>query len=222
MSGVDSVNEALNLETFSFADVIQGRGYPTDVVPLCTDEATAYERGKYLDDVLEARGDTAHLMYVGDKREAEKLKAYKRAIEDDPEVAKKVAEFDKILAASTYQFHIRGVDTETIENLRKQAIAEFPPKFKRWKNPVDGRPMEEEEEEPERQTYFTNLLWAAHVAQIVDPQGRKDTAPGYEGALAARRMPLSQQQKLMAAISRLTVDSAAFEANITPDFSQAS
>src|SRR5690606_29970812 len=174
---------------------IQGRSYPTDVVTLCDDEATAYQRGKYLDEVIEKRGDTAHLMLVGERQEAAKRQAYQRAIAEDAEVAAKVAEFDAKLAERTYTFHIQGIPDSLVEDLNKKALDEIKPEYERWKNPIDGRQMQEEKPSPERNRYFTNLLWAAYITKIVDPKGRVDVAPGLPAAEAIRKMPLSQQAK---------------------------
>lgn len=217
---MSNIEDALNMETFSFADVVQGRSYPTDTVTLCSDEATAYDRGKYLDAVLEARGDTSFSMLVGPKREQAKVKAYQTAIDDDPEVAKKVEEFDNKLAKSTYTFHIQGVSDEHVETLNKKALAEIPPEYEQsWRNPATGQQVKgEEKPSPERNRLFTNLIWAAYIAKIVAPNGAVDTAPGLPAAEAIRKMPQSQQSKFNDAINKLAVESSAFEASVSTDF----
>lgn len=216
------MTEPLSVETFSFADVILGRSYPEEVVHLCTDEATAYARGKYLDEVIEKRGDTAHLMLIGSKQAEAKRAAYQRAIDEDPEVKAKVAEFDKKLAAATYEFHIKGISDDLLKELHEKSLADIPVEYERWKNPIDGRQMKEEKPSPERDRHFTNLIWAAYITKIVSPDGRVDVAPGIAAAEAVRRMPQAQIAKFNEAINKLSVDSAAFEASVTSDFSPAS
>lgn len=217
----DIVTEALSAGTFSFAEVVQGRGYPQDTVVLYQDEATAYERVKYLDSVLEARGDNSHEMLIaGAKQDSAKRAAYKRAIDDDPEVAAKIAEFDAKLAASAYTFHIQGLSEDIEKTLLDKARAEFPPEFERWKNPMNGKPEKQELPSPERDRYFTNLVWSAHITKIVNPKGQTDVAPGLPAAEAIRKMPSAMQLKFNQAINKLSVASAAFEsAAESPDFS---
>lgn len=217
----DIVSEALSAGTFSFAEVVQGRGYPQDTVVLYQDEATAYERAKYLDGILETRGDNSHeMLNLGTKQDEAKRAAWKRAIEDDPEVAKKVAEYDATLAKSAYTFHIQGIPNEMFKTLGDKADTDFPPTVEKWRNPLDGRQMKSETPNPQRDRHFAHLLWSAHITKIVDAEGRADTAPGLAAAEAISKMPLSQQQKFANAINELQVSADAFEsAAESPDFS---
>jgi hypothetical protein len=221
VEATDIISEALSAGTFSFAEVVQGRGYPQDTVVLYQDEATAYERAKYLDGILEARGDNSHeMLNLGTKQDEAKRAAWKRAIEDDPEVAKKVAEYDAALAKSAYTFHIQGISEELEKSLLEKARAEFPPEFDRWKNPLGGKPEKQELPSPERDRYFTNLIWSSHITKIVAPNGAVDTAPGLPAAEAIRKMPVAMQAKFNQAINKLSVASSAFEsAAESPDFS---
>jgi hypothetical protein len=221
IGGPDIVTEALSAGTFSFAEVVQGRGYPQDTVVLYQDEATAYERAKYLDSVLEARGDNSHeMLNLGTKQDEAKRAAWKRAIEDDPEVAKKVAEYDATLAKSAYTFHIQGIPNDMFQTLGEKADADRPPTIEKWKNPLDGRQMKSEVPHPDRNRHFAHLLWAAHITKIVDAEGRADTAPGLAAAEAISKMPLSQQEKFAAAINGLQVAASSFESAASdPDFS---
>lgn len=215
----ENVQDALAEGTFSFADVVQGRGYPKDTVTLCADEATAYERGKYLDSVIEARGDTSHTTLFGEKQEKARKDAWQRAIDDDPAVKAKVAEFDAILAAATYTFHIQGISDDLVQSLNEKALAEIPPTYEKWRNPANGKQEKQEIPSPERNHLFTNMLWAAYITRIVAPDGRVDTAPGLPAAEAIRKMPQSQQGKFNQAIGKLSVEAVAFEAATDEDFS---
>lgn len=214
----DIVADAMAQGTFSFVDVVQGRSYPKDTVTLYQDEATAYERGKYLDSVLELRGDVSHKLVIESKQDEARQAAWKRAIDDDPEVAKRVAVFDAKLSASAFTFHLQGVPSDLYQELSTKADADFPPTKEKWKNPFDGRPMSTETPHPERNRRFAHLLWAAHITKIVDANGRADTAPGVEAAAAISKMPLSQQQKFSDAIDRLQVAAASFENLVDSDF----
>lgn len=215
---LDAVQQAMAEGTFSFAEVAQGRGYPSDTVALCKDEATAYDRAKYLDGVIEARGDTSHELMAGERREAARKQAWKRAIDEDPEVKARVEVYDAKLAVSTFVFHIQGVPEDHVEELNQKALAEIPPEYERWRNPVNGKQEKQELPSPERNRLFTNLLWAAYIQKIVDPQGRVDMAPGLPAAEAIRTMPLSQQAKFNNAINALSVSSSAFESAVDSDF----
>jgi hypothetical protein len=221
IGGPDIVTDALSAGTFSFAEVVQGRGYPQDTVVLYQDEVTAYERAKYLDSVLEARGDTSHeMLNLGTKQDEAKRAAWKRAIEDDPEVAKKVAEYDATLAKSAYTFHIQGIPEDLEKELLERARAEFPPEYDRWKNPLGGKPEKQELPSPDRDRYFTNLIWSSHITKIVAPNGAVDMTPGLPAAEAIRKMPVAMQAKFNQAINKLSVASSAFEAAAeSPDFS---
>jgi hypothetical protein len=160
-------------------------------------------------------------MLIAGKQAEAKAAAWQRAIEDDPEVAKKVAELDAKIAESGYTFHIQGIPNDMFDELGKVADADRPPTIEKYKDPMGGgRPMKAETPHPDRNRHFAHLVWAAHITMIVAPNGAVDTAPGLAAAEAISKMPVSQQEKFALAINKLRVDAEAFEAKVSdPDFS---
>lgn len=189
------VENAQNQETFSFTEVVQGRGYPRDEVAIYLDEATAYQIVKL------------------EKQIADSL--------DDQEVdalAEKVAELRKKLAQSKYIFKIVGLSTQTREDLLEKARNDIKPEYDQHKNFITGQVEKVEKESPKRDRYYTNLLWQASIEQIVAPSGAVDTAPTLETVEAFRKAPMSQQVKFQTALNELSVAAEIFEESVDDDF----
>lgn len=193
------VEAAQSEEVFDFAEVVQGRGYPRDEVSVYLDEATAYKI-----QVLEEESSK--------ERDPERV----------DELAEQIAELRAELDKSKYVFKIVGISTDTQEDLVDKARAEYPVEYENRRNPFTQMIERTEKADPEkdaaRDRYFTNILWAAHIEQIVAPSGAVQTAPGPETVESLRKMPKSQITKLVQAFNKLEVASAAFEHATDEDF----
>lgn len=196
MSDVKSmVDEAQSQETFSFAEVVQGRGYPQDEVTLVLDEATAYQISK-----LEKQ-----IASETDSKKADEL-------------AEGLVPLKEKLAKSKFVFKIRGISSELREELLKKAREDFKPEYDSNKNFITGQVEKVERDNPERDRYYTNLLWQASTEQIVAPNGAVDTAPDLSAFVSLRSAPLSQQRKFQDALNNLEVASEFFEVSSDDDF----
>lgn len=205
------VAEALAPESFSFAEVVQGRGYPKDTVTLYTDEQTAYDISKIDERLAEIKAEQKKILDVevtaGYQDEVAQLQA-------------KRAEMYATLAKSGMVFHLQGISDELRDSLLESAREKVKVEYDRDKNFLTGQVEKREKDSPERDRLYTNMLWAAHITQIVAPDGRVDTAPGLAAAEAVRQMPRAQVVKFAQAVQKLQVASGAFEAQASdPDFS---
>lgn len=186
-------------ETFDFAAVVQGRGYPKDEVHIHLDEATAYKIQR-LEEKINAEDDGNKINAL--EAEIESLRAE--------------------LARSRYTFKLTGISTERQEELLAKAKSDFPVEYERQKNPFTQTMVQIEKPNPEqdakRDRYFTHLLWQAHIEQIVSPTGAVDTAPSLETIESLRKMPTAQIKKLVRAIDKMQVAADAFETATDEDF----
>lgn len=192
----EMVEQAQNPETFSFLDVVQGRGYPKDEVVINLDEQTAYQIQK-----LETR-----IADQTDNAEADRL-------------SKELIGLHAKLAQSRFVFKITGVSTELKEQLLEQTIAKIPDTYDTNKNFMTGQVEKVKKNNPKQGVLFSDLLWQAMVEQIVAPSGAVDTAPSLETISAFRgRAPESQLLKFNAALEKLDVAAEAFEVATDSDF----
>lgn len=189
------VEKATSEEVFSFAEVVQGRSYPSEDVNIYLDEATAYRIAK-IEEAIAVEADSDRV----NKLEAE------------------IISLREQLEKSKYVFKIAGIPTEVREGLLTKAYAEIPATYHHNKNFLTGGLEKVEKESPERDKLYTNLLWQAHVNQIIAPDGRVETSPSLAAIVAFRGAPLSQQQKLANAINKLVVAADAFEQVVDDDF----
>lgn len=190
------VEKAQSQETFSFSEVIQGRGYPKDEVEIFLDEGTAYEIQKLEHKIADQT----------DNDEADRL-------------SEGLIPLRAKLAESRFVFKITGVPSEVRENLLEQVQKEIPPKFDHNKNFITGQVEKVEIENPKRDRLYTNMLWQASIEQIVSPTGAVDTAPDLATVTHFRsKAPMSQLHKFNDALEKLVVASEAFEVLTDDDF----
>lgn len=197
------VSQAQSEETFSFADVVNGRGYPRDEVTIFMDEASAHEIKKLersVDGVLES------------------LDAKDRAAAV-VEIEAKIKTLREKINKSRYVFKVVGLSSETKDDLYIKAREDIKPEYDHNKNFITGQVEKVEKPSPKRDRYYTNLLWQASIEQIVSPTGAVDTAPAFETvALFRSKGPESQLFKFQDALQALSVASEAFESATDDDF----
>jgi hypothetical protein len=72
---------------------------------------------------------------------------------------------------------------------------------------------------PDRDRYFTGLLWQAHIKKIVDPQGNEQEGITVEDAFELRRsLPLASIGKITEAIEKMRAATAVFMMTVDEDF----
>ena len=192
----EKVDELQSPNVFSFSEVLQGRGYPRDEVTVFLDEQTAHTIAK-----LETQ---AAGMDSGEKFDA---------------VTKQVSVLRKKLAATAYTFKLTGISQDMKETVLKSAQEKFPTKYDSNKNFLTGGIDRTEKPNPERDRYFSSVLYQAHVEQIVAPDGAVNTAPDSETMDDfLRKAPESQVMRFLDAVHGLQVTAATFEAATNEDF----
>ena len=168
---------------FSFASALKGRSYPTDTVVVWLDEEAAYP-------ILRLDGEIAQLkarvsLLPDDEDKAKVAKAYEKQI---AELEKELKAVSESLKASRYTFTVRGIDPGTQDDLLAKAVAEYPYEYDEYRNEITGQRIREEKASAERDRYYTNLLWQAHIIKIEDAEGNEDFMPDLETIAATRRI----------------------------------
>lgn len=170
---------------FDIGGVLQGRNYPEIDIPFYVDEVTALTLSQV-------------------EKELNRLTMLGRTEEHDALEAKSV-ELKKVLADSRYVYTVRGVPQKVRQDAYKKAFDKYP----RVQNF-----MGIEDENPERDSYYTALLWQAMTVKIVAPNGAVQVAPALETIQQFRDYaPLSAITAIDAGIAELTSGvKAGFEA----------
>ena len=201
MGDVNENIDPLTPETFSFFEVLEGILYPKDEVEVYLNEQAAYELRKLYEKIS---GTPEEDLTEDDKAglllEVDRLKA--------------------AIDASKYVFKITGVSDDVITDLRTLAESRFEDKKKQVKA-ADGtlKRYLPESEYINFGRLLSALVLAAHVEQIVAPDGRVMTAPGEdELARFMDKAPTSEKLKLQQAIEKLKVESSDFESKVDADF----
>jgi hypothetical protein len=193
-------NAMLTKGTFNFADALRGRTYATEEVDVYLDEATAYP-------LLDVDGRLAFIDKKVSTIDPEKL-GEQFAVDllaKQAEVQAERVAITEALKGSRFVFTIKGVDGGTVEDLRKAATDMYPIEYgEYYNNPITGERLRDELPNPERDKYFTNTLWQAHILKIVAPDGSEDSLPPLETIAAMRRiLPNASRFALEQAIGKV-------------------
>lgn len=201
LSPEEIAKDMLTPKRFKFTDALRNRTHPEEEVNVYLDEAEAF---KLLD--VNKRGDQvkhditrfgAPVTEIDIERFA-KLEA----LRDEIEVERQA--ITKALEPSKYVVTVRGVEPGFEEDALKVARDEYPIEYEEYQNPITGARVKEEKPSPERDRYFTNMLWQAHVVKIVNTDGAADIAPDLETVSAMRRqIPVASRNALEVAIDKV-------------------
>ena len=211
MSDIEQIVEQAKAPgKFNIVDVLKGRGYPTDEVDVFIDESVAFVASDLEDKIRRLR----------EKMEAEKDKSKL------DEVLKKyedlMAEKDaliKEMGGTRYVFHIQGISEGQRDDIWKKSVERFPIKHDTDRNPLTGKVDRVEVQNPERDKYFTGLLWQAHIKKIVDPGGNEQDGITVEDAFELRRsLPLASIGKITEAIEKMRAATTVFMMTVDEDF----
>lgn len=170
---------------FDINAVLQGRNYPEVEVDFYIDEASALTLSRI-------------------EKELNRLAILGRTEEHDA-LEPKGQELRKALASARYVYHLRGVPQKVRQDIYKKAYEKYP----REQNFVGV-----EEENPERDQYYTSLLWQAMTVKIVAPNGAVQVNPSLETIQQFRDYaPLAALNAIDAGIQELSAGvKAGFEA----------
>lgn len=188
---------AAKRETFSFVDAVNDRAYPeTDVAVLLN------ERGAQR--IVEIRKELEALDFdIAREKNA--------AVQDgfSKEKDKLVEELDALvtqLRAETYTVKVRGISTERVEELQKQALEAFPIEYDESTSPITGATVKTEIPNDKRGRYFTTLVRHAHIVSITAPDGAVAEDMGIEqlGDTWAK-LPIAARDRIDQAINDCTL-----------------
>jgi len=208
---IESVEKAKKPGTFKIMDVLQERAFPTEEVEVYLDEEAAYLASQ-IDDQLKEMQKKIDKSSDASK-ELKELNAKYEEI-----VAKKDALVEEI-GGSRFVFHLTGISEGKREDLYELCLKKYPMKYETDRNPFTGQGEKKEINDPDRDKYFTNLVWQAHIAKIVDPSGDIQEGITYDEAVELRRsLPLSATTYINNAIEKLRTATAVFLMSVNEDF----
>ena len=188
---------ATTRETFNFVDAVNNRAYPEITVPVLLNERGAQR-------LVELRKDIEQLDYdiAREKNAAvqEELTKQKGAL---------IEELDRTttqLRAETYKVLVKGVGTDRIEELQKQAFEQFPVEYEESVSPITGATVKTEVPNEKRGRYFTTLVRHAHIVSITAPTGAVAEEMSIEELGAAwSKMPIAARERIDQAINDCTL-----------------
>lgn len=211
MSEIEEIVErAKTPGRFNILDVIRERAYPTDEIEVFIDENIAFIAAE-IEDAIKRLG--AEMDKESDKKELDILLKKQEELLDEKN--KLIEE----MGGSRYVFHIQGISEGVRDDLWKKSVERYPIRHESDRNPLTGKAERTEVENPERDRYFTNLLWEAHIKKIVDPQGNEQDSVTFEEAFELRRnLPLASIGKITEAIEKMRAATAVFMMTVDEDF----
>jgi hypothetical protein len=201
------VEEAKSPKTFSIINVLTERAYPKTKVSVSLDEATAYDAA-----VIKERIDEL----------ARKDSSVSSVTREISELNEQLSELVEKMAKSTYTFHVRGISEGKREEILAKARKKYPVEYEA-KNDIasilSNNGERTEKPSPERDSLFTDLLWAEHLEMIEDPDGNIQEVIGYTDVRTLRHnLPLSALAKINSAIERVRTATAVFMMETGEDF----
>lgn len=148
--------ESMAPGTFNFMERLRGRNMPTEEIAVYLDEDKGYklhELGRKLNGDAESG-----VMAATDAKVIKALNA---------EITKLEAE----LRESRYVFKLRAIPTRTYTEISEAADLMYPLEYNEVKNPFTGETKKELIVNEDRDTYYTNRLWAESIVSMTAPNG---------------------------------------------------
>lgn len=152
MSDPQALAEAqIKQGTFNFTERLRGRNLPEEEVVMYLDEKLGYK-----------------LMALEEKLSTTTNKA--RVEKYEAELAEVRAELEPL----KYTLYFHGITNEAYEKLVNEVYEAYPKQVEEIKNPFTGEISKQELPNEDRDTLFTNKLWATMLYKVVDPDGNVD------------------------------------------------
>ena len=211
MSDIEDMVEAAKAPgKFSIVEALRDRAYPTDVVEVFLDESLAFIAAD-IESAIKKLGEKMDKQ--SDKKELEAL------LKKQEEFLNKKDKLVEEMGGARYVFHLEGISEGLREDLWKKSVERHPVKHDNDRNPLTGKVERTEIESPDRDKFFTNLLWQAHIKKIIDPQGNEQDGITLEEAMELRRaLPLASIGKITEAIEKMRAATAVFMMTVDEDF----
>lgn len=187
---------------FNILNVLRERSYPTDSVSVILDEDIAYKAAitkNVIDNLMNSDVEN---------------------INDD--VKKLQADLDALveqLNNSRYVFNITGISEGRREELMDESLEKFPIEFDLTKNPFTGKEDKAEIPSPERDEYFTDLLWIESIIDIVAPDGSVQAGVDADTVHEFRSLlPVTANAAITQAIDNIRIATGVFILTTDEDF----
>jgi hypothetical protein len=211
MSDIEEIVEQAKAPgRFNIVDVLKGRGYPTDEVEVFIDESVAFVASE-IEDAIKKLSD--RMDFEKDKSQLDEL------LKRHEEFINKKDKLIEEMGGARYVFHLEGISEGARDDIWKKSTERYPIKHDTDRNPLTGKVDRVEVQSPERDKYFTSLLWQAHIKKIVDPEGNEQEGITLEEAFELRRsLPLASIGKITEAIEKMRAATAVFMMTVDEDF----
>ncbi len=208
---LEPVDKLKQRGVFNIADVVRGRTYPTTQVDVFIDEDIAYAISQ-LDGLISKTSESLDKKSLNKKETDDILKRREEILEQKE---KMISE----MGGSKYVFHIRGISEGDRQDIFDSVLEKFPYEYEKSRNPFSGAQEKVEIENKERDRYFTDRLWQAHITKIVAPDGSEQESITFDDAVELRRnLPLASISKVSESIEKIRVSSALFMMTVDEDF----
>lgn len=208
---IETVKQAKAPGTFKIMDALRERAFPTEEVEVYLDEESAYfasqidEQLKELQKKIDKSSDSNPALKELNKKYEEVL-AQKDALVEE-------------IGGSKFVFHLMGISEGKREDLYDLCLKKYPMQYENERNPLTGQAEKKEVDNPDRDKYFTNLVWESHIFKIVSPDGSVQEGITYDEAVELRRsLPLSATSHITNAIEKLRTATAVFLMTVNEDF----
>lgn len=213
MSDIEEmVDEARKPGKFRIIDAVKDRAFPESSLDIYLDEALAFLIAE-LDEALSELGNSADKKKALSKKEVDDFEKRRDEILD------RKNELIEKMGGAKYVFHIKGISEGMRQDIYDKAIEKFPMKYEKNRNPYTGALEKEELPDVDRDRYFTDLLWEAHIVKITSPDGEEQHGISLEEATELRRsLPAASVAKISEGIEKVRIASAAFMMSINEDF----
>lgn len=204
------VSDAKKPGTFNIINVLKEINHPTDTVNIYLDEQTAYDSSIIAERLKELEGfSSINGLDESDPEISEEIKAKKKELDS---LVKKLEE-------SKYIFTITGISEDKRKKLLDEAISVYPIEYEEKRTPITGEVAKVEIESDDRDSLFTDKLWASHITKIEAPNGDVQDSLSEPDAKALRAsLPIASVAAITSAIEKLRVSTAVFLSTVDEDF----
>lgn len=208
----EAVNEAKSRGKFKIVDAVKDRAFPEMFLDIYLDEALAFLISE-LDQALNDIGNSADRKKALSKKEVDEFEKRR------DEILNRKDELIEKMGGAKYVFHIKGISEGKRQDIYDQAVEKFPMKYEKNRNPYTGALEKEEIDNVDRDRYFTDLLWEAHIVKITSPENEEQEGISLEEATELRRtLPAACVAQISEGIEKVRIASAAFMMSINEDF----
>ena len=213
MSDIEEMVQAAKAPgKFNIVDAVKNRAYPVDEVEIFIDENVAFQAAE-LDERLSKISESLDKNKVLSKKQADEI------LKTRDEIISAKEKIIEEMGGSRYIFHITGIPEGQRQDLFDKAMEKYPMKEDKSRNPFTGQMEKTEIDDPERDRFFTDLLWRAQIKKIVAPDGSEQDGLSLEETTELRRnLPYASISKITESVQKIRAATAVFMMSVNEDF----